>query len=206
MPNNNTTTMGLLTANRRALRERLPINVRIGFHPTEPTKKQKTLPCLETVGAGAGVAITTPIKSGMLIVSDVGVHAGRQGITGWRAATAADTATSKQFFVANSDYDAYDVQQAEGLTAYDLSDNYVFETGYFLTGDGVNYTDGIELTAANGGKFAIATEDDVIVARVSEVGSATNGSFPYEGHTPSCPVAAAFYLVVSSNHTGRVMA
>lgn len=182
--------------NRRAMRERLPLSVRIGFSPTEPSRRQRTLPCLDTDVA------EDKIKSGMIIVVDEGDYMG-VATTGWRAAQAADAASTKKFYVAGADYDQFDVQSAGGLTGYDLSDNYVFETGYFVTGEGVVYAEDDKLSVADHGQLVLATEDDIIVAQVSAVGLNSNGSFSYEGRTPSATFDQ--YLVVAAAHTGVVM-
>ena len=188
------------------MRDRLPLNVRIGFSPTEPSRRQKTLPCLDVATEDAADLI----KSGMIVVIDSGEYMGVAVDQGWRAAQAADaTDVTLQFFIANSDYDAFDVQAAGGLTAYSLSDNYVFETGYFGTdadpdtvGD-QNFTQGGKLTAGASGVLTGAGAGDVVLAIVDAVGSNANGSFNYAGYTPSATTST--YLVAAAAHTGATV-
>jgi hypothetical protein len=159
---------------------------------------------LEADASDDAIEVADRIYSGMIIVEAEGKYRGA-AVRGWRAAQASDaTSTTLKFYVANSDYDAFDVQAAGGLTAYDLSDNYVVETGYFA--GSTNFTADAKLSVGDHGVLALADEGDIVVAQVAEVGTNANGTVPYDGFTPSVSAVNANYLVAAAAHTGVVVA
>lgn len=162
--------------NKRYIRDKAPIQVLVGFYPTEPVKLSSLAAPLD-LGVG-GVAI----KSGMAIVKDSGTVNGVAVTEGFRAATDADAATGATVYIALSDADAHDVQASGKLVGLDCSDKYEVLTGYFAAG---TYALDDALYVGDGGVFTNVSPGagSAVVGIISAVGTG-NGVF-VGGKTPS---------------------
>jgi hypothetical protein len=161
--------------NKRYSRAKLPLQVIRGFSPTEPDKLSSLAP------AEDGEAI----KEGMLIVKNDGNVNGVATVNIWRKAIVTDARIEgTQFFIATHDQDSHDVQAAGGLVGLDCSDDYEIQTGYYVAPAG-GFLVGMALTAGADGVLTEATTLDIIVARVTKVGTGTAAAIAYVGKTPS---------------------
>jgi len=170
------------------MRDYLPIDVLIGFNPTEPVK----------LSSLAAPIDDSAIKSGMLIRKATGNIGGDSG-TGFRPTADTDSAADVSFFFALHDGDSHDVQAAGKLVGLDCSDQYVIRTGYF-DAEGGTFDIDDPLTAGNDGVLVLAGAGDVIVARVDAVGDESDGSFAYTGKMPSATNTK--YLQVKTVQSG----
>jgi hypothetical protein len=159
---------------RRYMRNKLPLQVLRGYNPTEPVKLSDMLPSIDD----------EEIYSGMLLKRTTGTVAGVASQLGFAKCDAADAATQQSLFVAHHDGDDRSVMESGKLVGFNCSDNFEFKTGYF-DADGTPFELDDPLTAGADGVFVLATAGDQIVARISAVGPNIDGSFPYDGYTPS---------------------
>jgi hypothetical protein len=107
----------------------------------------------------------TAILSGQIVIKDANGKA--------TVADAADnTIGGKDLFIAQTDNGATqpDTQASGKIHCFNLNGNYEFQTGYYKTGE--TYTDGVELTIADGGLITPASSSDVVIGKVTrQVGS-----------------------------------
>jgi hypothetical protein len=163
---------------KRFMRDRVPVQVIRGFYPTEPGK----------LSSLAAPIDAEAIKSGMVIVKDVGTVNGVAAQPGFRKADAADaTAVDKSFFIALHDDDSHDVQAANGLVGLDCSDDYEIQTGYFDAA--ITWLVDLPLTVGADGIITEATAGDAIIGYITKIGTATNNTIAYQGKTPSATLA-----------------
>lgn len=162
--------------NKRYLREKAPMQVLIGFSPTEPVKLSSLAAPLDPA-ATVGVAI----KSGMAVVKDTGTYQGVSAV-GFRNTVAADATGNKSVYIALHDADAHDVQASGKLVGLDCSDTFEVLTGYYVPGT-YNLDDPIYVAA--GGNFTNVSPGagSKVVGYISEVGPG-NGVIT-AGKTPS---------------------
>lgn len=178
--------------NRRFTRDKLPLQVLIGFFPTEPVK-------LSSLAAPAELDPENPtsvaIKSGMAIVKDADGN--------FAAASAADQNNGKTIYIALHDASSLDVQASGKLVGLDCSDKFEVQTGYYDP-DVTSWNEGDALTVTDGGVFTNdLAENDAIVGYVTKVTDA-NGLLPYVGKTPSTLASDAFVLQFKTAQNGQV--
>ncbi len=154
--------------NRRYTRAKVPLQVLIGFFPTEPVK----LSSLAAPEADSG------IKSGMAIVREI-----VSGVPTFRKAEAADATSSLSIYIALTDADAHDVQACGKLVGLDCSDKFVVQTGYFTIA-GVWALDD-PVTVGADGVFTKAEAGDTVVGYITNVGTNADKSIATGGLTPS---------------------
>jgi hypothetical protein len=162
--------------NKRFIRAKAPMQVLIGFSPTEPVKLSSLAAPLDL--AVGGVAI----KSGMAIVKDSGTVNGVAVTEGFRNAEAADATNGKAIYIALHDADSHDVQASGKLVGLDCSDKYEVLTGYFAAG---TYALDDPLYVGADGVFTnvAPAPSSKVVGYISAVGTG-NGLF-VGGKTPS---------------------
>lgn len=163
--------------NRRFIRAKVPMQVLIGFYPTEPVKLSSLAAPLDPA-ASVGVAI----KSGMAIVKDDGDIYGTAG-NGFRNTVAADATAALSVYIALHDADALDVQASGKLVGLDCSDKYEVQTGYF--DPLVTWAIDDPVAVAAGGVFTKAAASEYIVGYITAVGSGTGNAIVVPGKTPS---------------------
>lgn len=145
----------MLYPNKRFIRAKVPLNVLVGWTPTQPLKLQ---------------GIAKP-KDGEAILS--GMAIAKDGNGEWVKTVAGDTTSrTKSIFIAIQDQDDHAVQASGKLTALDCSDEYEVQTGY-VNASGTYAVDA-ELAVMAGGIFKLAASGDKVVGKVTKVGNAAN--------------------------------
>ncbi len=180
---------------KRYSRDRVPVEVIRGFYPTEPGH----------LSSLAAPIDDEAIKSGMVIVKDIGTVRGVINQPGWRKATSADSSSvNKSFFIALHDQDSHDVQAAGGLVGLDCSGEYEIKSGYFDTD--VTWTDDLPLTVGDDGLLTEVSDGDVIIGYITKTGTATNAAIAYQGKTPSTSAANSSVIQFKTAKNGQVFA
>ena len=157
----------MLYTSRRVYRAKAPLQVLIGFSPTEPLKLAVT----------ATPKLAEAILSGMAIAKDTNGQ--------WVKALDADaTIAKKSIFIALQDQDDLAVQSSGKLVGLDCSDSYEVQTGYFKTLSSGAYAYDDQLSVGTGGVFAKAASGDYVRAKITLAGAETNGTINIGGVTP----------------------
>ena len=175
---------------RRFTRAKVPMQVLIGFYPTEPVKLSSLAAPLDIVTTlNAPIAGRVAIKSGMAIVKDDGNHYGLSAVAGFRNSVAATdkvhsavTGAPVSIYIALHDGDALDVQASGKLVGLDCSDKFEVQTGYYKTGHTWAIDDPV--TAGDDGLFAFAVPGDTVVGYITAIGSGAYNSLVSGGLTP----------------------
>ena len=179
--------------NRRFTRAKVPMQVLIGFYPTEPVKLSSLAAPLDPA-ASVGVAI----KSGMAIVKANGNVFGTPVEVGFRNTTAADVALKLSFYIALHDADALDVQASGKLVGLDCSDKFEVQTGYFESGQTWAIDDPVTVGAH--GLFTRGdTATHTIVGYITAVGSGTGNTIVVPGKTPSAASVEVIQFKTAQN-------
>lgn len=169
--------------NRRFTRDKVPLQVLIGFNPTEPVKLSSLAAPLDTVEPDGQSTGRIAIKSGMAIVKDGGYHYGVTTAAGFRPSEANDAQTSASVFIALPDASSLDVQASGKLVGLDCSDRFEVQTGYY--DPAVMWEIDMPVTVGNDGVFTEADSGDTIVGYITAIGSGTNNTIVVPGKTPS---------------------
>lgn len=186
---------------KRVLRDKLPVQVPIGFNPTEPVKLSSLAPSIDDEA----------IYEGMVLKKTTGTVGGVASQTGFAKAVDADQDTDVTFYIATHDGDSHDVQASGKLVGLDCSDKFEIQTGYFDTTETWAVDDpltvgtgGILIKAAgNDGVTVGPGVDQRIVGYVTAVGDGIGNSIAYVGKTPSCAVADAVMLQFKTAQNGQ---
>lgn len=173
---------------RRYTRAKVPLQVLIGFFPTEPVK----LSSLAAPAAGSS------IKSGMALVKEMVGN-----VPTFRLATDADQSAAHSIYIALADGDAHDVQASGKLVGLDCSDKFVVQTGYYTTVGGVWALDD-PVTVGDGGKFTKANSGDIVVGYITKLGTNADKSIVSGGLTPSAADMNVIEFKTAQN--GQVLA
>lgn len=177
---------------KRVLRDRVPLQVLRGLYLTEPGKLSSLAAPID------GEAI----KSGMVIVKDVGTVRGQSNKPGFRKGAATDqAAVEKSFFIALHDQDAHDVIASGGLVGLDCSDDYELQTGYF--DPAVTWVEDLPITVDDDGIITQAASGDVILGYITKIGTGTNNAIEYQGKTPSTTAANSLVIQFKTAKTGQ---
>ncbi len=143
---------------RRIYRARMPLQIIIGYYPTEPVK----LSSLAKPKDGEA------IYSGMAIVKDSNGE--------WiKALDANATALNKSVYIARQDQDDHAVQACSKLVGLDCSDRFEVQSGYVEDLSSGAFEVDQELTVGTGGLFVRAEVGDQVVAKVSAIGTGADG-------------------------------
>lgn len=179
--------------NRRYTRDKVPMQVLIGFYPTEPVKLSSLAAPLDPA-ASVGVAI----KSGMAIVKDGGNVHGTAVDVGFRNTVAADAASKVSFYIALHDADALDVQASGKLVGLDCSDKFEVQTGYFEPAQTWAIDDPVTVGAS--GLFTRGdTATHTIVGYITAVGSGAGNTIVLPGKTPSADSVEVIQFKTAQN-------
>jgi hypothetical protein len=179
---------------RRFQRERLPIQVLIGFNPTEPLKLSYLAPPIDGQG----------IRQGMVLKRGTGNVAGVSGTAGFLKTVTADSTSTASLFIALHDQDSHDVQAAGKLVGLDCSDDFEIRSGYFDPDETWALDD--PLTAGDGGILVKAGEGDTVLGYISAIDAGdAKGRIRYTGKTPSCPAADAFMIQFKTARNGQAI-
>jgi hypothetical protein len=162
--------------NRRYTRDKVPLQVLVGFYPTEPVKLSSLAAPLDVEDGNVA------IKSGMAIVKDDGHVYGVSG-SGFRSAQAVDQSPNVSVFIALQDASSLDVQASGKLVGLDCSDKFEVQTGYYDAT--ITWAVDMALTVGDDGVFTEAGTGDVIVGYITAIGSGTRNTIVVPGKTPS---------------------